>query len=195
MLHCNPPRTVAALGRGDTTENPGQKSQDVSGNNSKMFPNGLKAGNDSDPYVRTLPPRCRGWDSVPGGPAGSTWTARRRPPSGGCVGSGDTDFQGCANRKHLAGARDRRQQLDRSDCGAATGLCGTTHAARRAVQSIPSLSLSRSLLAAALTKLGRIEEAKAVGLQVLALDHSISANRFCAASQGRPDRAGRPSPP
>ena len=48
-------------------------------------------------------------------------------------------------------------------------------------QSIPSLSLSRSLLAAALTKLGRIDEAKAVGLQVLALDPSFSANRFCAA--------------
>ena len=35
------------------------------------------------------------------------------------------------------------------------------HAARRAVQSVPSLSVSRSLLAAALAKLGRTEEAKA----------------------------------
>jgi adenylate cyclase len=55
------------------------------------------------------------------------------------------------------------------------------HAARRAVQSIPSLSVSRSLLAAALAKLGRIEEAKAVALQVLALEPTFSAARFCAA--------------
>ena len=56
------------------------------------------------------------------------------------------------------------------------------HAARRAVQSIPSSSASRSVLAAALAKLGRIEEAKAVALQVLALDPSFSAARFCAAT-------------
>ena len=56
------------------------------------------------------------------------------------------------------------------------------HAARRAVQSIPSSSVSRSVLAAALAKLGRIEEAKAVALQVLALDPSFSAARFCAAT-------------
>jgi len=55
------------------------------------------------------------------------------------------------------------------------------HAGRRAVQSIPSMSVSRSLLAAALAKLGRIEEAKAMALQVLALDPSFSAARFCAA--------------
>ncbi len=54
-------------------------------------------------------------------------------------------------------------------------------AARRAVQSVPNLSVSRSLLAAALAKLGRIEEAKAVALQALALDPSFSAARFCAA--------------
>jgi tetratricopeptide (TPR) repeat protein len=53
------------------------------------------------------------------------------------------------------------------------------HAARRAVQSIPSI-ITRSVLAAALVKLGRIEEAKAVALQVLALDPSFSAARFCA---------------
>ena len=35
------------------------------------------------------------------------------------------------------------------------------HAARQAVQSAPNLSVSRSLLAAALAKLGRIEDAKA----------------------------------
>ena len=56
------------------------------------------------------------------------------------------------------------------------------HAARRSVQSFPSSSVSRSVLAAALAKLGRIEEAKAVALQVLALDPSFSAARFCAAT-------------
>jgi len=58
------------------------------------------------------------------------------------------------------------------------------HAARRAVQSLPNSnsSPSRSVLAAALAKLGRIEEAKAVALQVLALDPSFSAARFCAAT-------------
>ena len=56
------------------------------------------------------------------------------------------------------------------------------HAARRAVQSIPSSSASRSVLAAALAKLGLIEEAKAVALQVLALDPAFSAARFCAAT-------------
>jgi TolB-like protein len=55
------------------------------------------------------------------------------------------------------------------------------HAARRAVQSVPSLSVSHSLLAAALAKLGRTEEAKAAALQVLALDPSFSATRLSAA--------------
>jgi adenylate cyclase len=55
------------------------------------------------------------------------------------------------------------------------------HAARRAVQSIPSSSITRSVLAA-LAKLGRIDEAKAVALQVLALNPSFSAARFCAAT-------------
>src|SRR6202043_2877739 len=55
------------------------------------------------------------------------------------------------------------------------------HAARRSVQSTPSSSGSHSVLAAALAKLGRIEEAKAVALQVLALDLPFSAARFCAA--------------
>ena len=65
------------------------------------------------------------------------------------------------------------------------------HAARRAVQSIPSSSVSRSVLAAALAKLGRIEEAKAVALQVLALDPSFSAARFCAAT-GLPTALAEP---
>ena len=50
------------------------------------------------------------------------------------------------------------------------------------MRSIPSSSISRSVLTAALAKLGRIEDAKAVALQVLALDiPSFSAARFCAA--------------
>jgi TolB-like protein len=64
-------------------------------------------------------------------------------------------------------------------------LCGRydegAQAARRAVQSSPSLSVSYSLLAAGLAKLGRTEEAKAVALQVPALDPSFSAARVCAA--------------
>lgn len=54
------------------------------------------------------------------------------------------------------------------------------NAGRRAVQSVPGMSVSHSLLAAALAKLGQIEEAKATALQ-LALDPSFSAARFCAA--------------
>jgi TolB-like protein len=53
------------------------------------------------------------------------------------------------------------------------------HDARRAIHSNPSLSVSHSLLAAILAKLGRSEEAKAMAPQVLALDPSFSAARFC----------------
>jgi TolB-like protein len=53
-------------------------------------------------------------------------------------------------------------------------------AARRAVRSLPSLSVSYGLLAAALAKLGRLAEAKAVVLQVLALDPSFSTAGLCA---------------
>ncbi len=56
-----------------------------------------------------------------------------------------------------------------------------THAARRAVQSIPNFSVSLGLLAAALAKLGRVEEAKAVALHMLALEPSFSAARLSAA--------------
>jgi TolB-like protein len=56
------------------------------------------------------------------------------------------------------------------------------HAARRAVRSIPSFSVSRSLLAAALAMLGRIDEAKAVAREVSALDPSFSVARFNAAT-------------
>ena len=64
-------------------------------------------------------------------------------------------------------------------------LCGrydeAAHAARRAIHSNPSLSVSHCLLAAMLVKLGRIAEAKAMAPQVLALDPSFSAARFCTA--------------
>jgi TolB-like protein len=65
------------------------------------------------------------------------------------------------------------------------------HAARRSLQSIPGSTVSRSMLAAALAKLERIEEAKAVALQVLALDPSFSAARFCAA-RGLPTALAEP---
>jgi TolB-like protein/Tfp pilus assembly protein PilF len=55
------------------------------------------------------------------------------------------------------------------------------NAARRAAQLVPSLSISHSLLAAALAKLGRIEEARTAALLVLALDPFFSAGRVCAA--------------
>ena len=54
-------------------------------------------------------------------------------------------------------------------------------AARRAVQSNPSFSVSHSLLAAALAKLGRAEEAKAAAQEVLALQPSFSSSGFCTA--------------
>jgi adenylate cyclase len=54
-------------------------------------------------------------------------------------------------------------------------------AGRRAVQCDPGFSVSLSLLVAPLVKLGRIEEAKAVALRVVALQPSFSAGGFCAA--------------
>ena len=55
------------------------------------------------------------------------------------------------------------------------------NAARRAVQSIPSLSVAYCYLAAALARLDRHDEAKAAARQVLALQPSFSAAGFCAA--------------
>lgn len=52
-------------------------------------------------------------------------------------------------------------------------------AARRAVLSNPSFSVTQSLLAAALAKLGRTAEAKAAALQTLALQPSFSSSGFC----------------
>jgi adenylate cyclase len=55
------------------------------------------------------------------------------------------------------------------------------NAGRRAVQCSPGFSVTHSLLAAPLAKLGRIEEAKAVAMRVLALQPSFSAGGFCTA--------------
>jgi pentatricopeptide repeat protein len=57
----------------------------------------------------------------------------------------------------------------------------SVNAARRAVQSNPNFSVAHAVLVAALAKLGRIEEAKAVAAQMLALQPSFSSSGFCAA--------------
>jgi TolB-like protein len=54
-------------------------------------------------------------------------------------------------------------------------------AARRAILSNPSFSVTHSLLAAALAKLGRTAEAKAAARQVLALQPSFSSSGYCNA--------------
>jgi adenylate cyclase len=54
-------------------------------------------------------------------------------------------------------------------------------AARRAVLSNPSFSVTQSLLAAALAKLGRTAEAKAAAKQVLVLQPSFSSSEYCNA--------------
>jgi TolB-like protein/Flp pilus assembly protein TadD len=55
------------------------------------------------------------------------------------------------------------------------------HAARRAAQLVPNLSIPHGLLAASLAKLGRIEEARTAALRLLALDPFFSARKVCAA--------------
>lgn len=55
------------------------------------------------------------------------------------------------------------------------------NAACRSVQSNPDFSVSRSLLAAALVKLGRMEAAKSEAKKVLMLQRSFSARKFLAA--------------
>jgi adenylate cyclase len=54
-------------------------------------------------------------------------------------------------------------------------------AGRRGVQSTPNFSVSHCLLAAALVKLDRMAEAKAVATRVVALQPSFSGSGFCAA--------------
>jgi len=55
------------------------------------------------------------------------------------------------------------------------------NAARRAVLSNSSFSVSYSLLAAALVKLGRTGEAQAAARQVLVIDPSFSSGGYCKA--------------
>jgi TolB-like protein/Flp pilus assembly protein TadD len=62
-------------------------------------------------------------------------------------------------------------------------------AARRAVLSNPSFSVTQSLLAAALAKLGRIVEAKAAAGQVLVLEPSFSSSGYCDAIGITPELA------
>jgi len=54
-------------------------------------------------------------------------------------------------------------------------------AARRAVQAAPGMSVSHSLLAASLIKVGNPEDAKQAAAQVVALQPSFSARGFCSA--------------
>jgi len=64
-------------------------------------------------------------------------------------------------------------------------------AARRAILSNPSFSVTQSLLAAALAKLGRMAEAKAAARQVLVLQPSFSASQYCNAIGIAPALAAR----
>ena len=57
---------------------------------------------------------------------------------------------------------------------------------RRAVQCNPNLSVTQSWLVAALAKLGRTDEAKSAARQVLALQPSFTARRFCTAIGATP---------
>jgi TolB-like protein len=63
------------------------------------------------------------------------------------------------------------------------------NAERRAVQANPSLSVTQSFLAAALAKLGRMEEARAAAMQVLAQQPTFSTGRFCAVIDMVPELA------
>jgi len=54
-------------------------------------------------------------------------------------------------------------------------------AARRAVLSNPGFSVTQSLLAASLAKLGQTAEAKAAAKQVLVLQPSFSSSAYCNA--------------
>jgi TolB-like protein len=62
-------------------------------------------------------------------------------------------------------------------------------AARRAVLSNPSFSVTQSVLAAALAKLGRTTEAEAAARQVLALQPSFSSSGYCNAIGITPELA------
>jgi adenylate cyclase len=60
------------------------------------------------------------------------------------------------------------------------------NAARRSVQSNPEFSVSHSLLAAALAKLGRMEAARSEAEKVLTLQRSFGARKFLAAVDAVP---------
>jgi len=63
------------------------------------------------------------------------------------------------------------------------------HAARKSVQSNPGFTIPHMCLAAALTKLGRIDEAKAAVARVLALQPAFSIGEWCAALDPAPEIA------
>ena len=69
----------------------------------------------------------------------------------------------------------------RSPSGIYVWALEAANAARRAVQSSPGFSVARCLLAAALAKLGRTEDAKAAAVRVLALQPSFSSSGICGA--------------
>jgi len=60
------------------------------------------------------------------------------------------------------------------------------NAARKSIQVNPGFSISHMFLAAALAKLGRIDEAKAAASRVLALQPRFSIAEWCAATDPVP---------
>ena len=108
------------------------------------------------------------------------------------LGSGVLAYAGEAERAIDWGARalrvspiDRLAYVAQHVTGIAHFLRGryeeAANDARRAIQSNPSFSVSHCVLAAALAKLGRTEDAKAAAMQVLALEPSFSSSGICAA--------------
>ena len=108
------------------------------------------------------------------------------------LGSGVLAYAGEAERAIDWGARalrvspiDRLAYVAQHVTGIAHFLRGryeeAANDARRAVQSNPSFSVSHCVLAAALAKLGRTEDAKAAAIQVLALEPSFNSSGICAA--------------
>ena len=69
----------------------------------------------------------------------------------------------------------------------------SANAAHRSVQSNPDFSVSHSLLAAALVKLGRVEAAKDAAKQVLTLQPSFSSRQTCEAVGMAPALAEPPA--
>jgi adenylate cyclase len=63
------------------------------------------------------------------------------------------------------------------------------NSARRAVLSNPAFSVLQALLAAALVKLGRTEEAQATAKRVMELDQSFSSSGYCKAIGATPPLA------